>query len=285
MSVSVSTHPVVSRSVQQRKPGRGLAALARIEARRLLCHPVFLLGLALTLLFFNDAGDGATMESFGDGFAYLPMASGTLIAANLGALRSRRDRTEELYESLPRPRSARVAGQLLALLWTLPVSAALLLAALIDDSFTDGTLGNQFSPGADQLAQGPLMVLAFGAIGILLARIAPSAIAGAVMFVALIATAMPNFSPGGSWGAWLLPSTTNLIHDVFSVSCDRAATQPGCQQFVLLQYSISLHLVYVAGLTLLLAAGALIDRRRRLVLAALPVCVVALGVATRLAAG
>lgn len=284
MNASLPTLPVVSRSMPHR-PRRELAALARIEGRRLLGHPVFLLGVALTLLFFNDAGDGATMESFGDGFAYLPMASGTLIAANLGALRSRRDRTEELYESLPRPRSARVAGQLLALLWTLPVSAALLVAALIDDSLVDSTLGNQFSPGADQLAQGPLMVLAFGAIGIVLARIAPSAIAGAVMFVGLIATAMPNVAPGGSWGAWLLPSTTNLIHDVFSVSCDRAATQPGCQQFVLLQYSISLHLVYVAGLTLLLAAGALIDRRRRLVLAALPVCVVALGVATRLAAG
>jgi len=285
MSVSVPTHPVVSRNVRQRKAGRELAALARIEARRLLCHPVFLLGLALTLLFFNDAGDGATMESFGDGFAYLPLASGTLIAANLGALRSRRDRTEELYESLPRPRSARVAGQLLALLWTLPVSAALLVAALIDDSFVDSALGNQFSPAADQLAQGPLMVLAFGAIGILLARIAPSPIAGAVMFVALIATAMPNFSPGGSWGAWLLPSTTNLVNDVFAMECDRAATQPRCEQFVMSQYAITWHLVFVVGLTLLLAAGALVDRRRRLMLAALPVCVVALAVATRLAAG
>jgi len=280
-SVSPAVAIAAHRPARER-PRREVAALARIEGRRLLLHPVFLLGLALSMLFFRDEGNGATWEAFVDGFAYLPLACGTLVAANLGALRSRRDRTDELYESMPRPRSSRVAGQLLGLLWTLPIAGALMAAARIDNSFVVDNLGVLHAPSPGQLVQGPLMIITFGAIGILLARIAPSPIVGAVAVVALIAARLPGLIPAGSIGAWLVPIATDVFQYAPSTPCD-PGTSSGCHRVA--TSAIAWHLSYFFGLTLLAAAAAMIPRRRPLGFAAVAALAVALAAATRLAAG
>lgn len=284
MSSVAPTVPVVVRRLAAARLPADVAALARIEGRRLLTHPIFLVAAALTLLFFRDEGDGATLQQFLDGFGFLPLASATLIVAGLAALRSTRDRTDELYASLPRRRTSRAAGQLLALLWTLPVSVALMGAAVLDNRSASGVTGVPDVPGVVQLAQGPLMVLAFGALGILLARLAPSIVAGPLAVVALIATQLPGFPAGGSAG-WLLPTTTNLVRGVPSTGCDPA---PGSGADCLaLAYPVDLlawHEAYVVWFVLVVAAGALIAPRK-LAIAGLAALALAGAVATRLAAG
>ena len=279
MSAAAPGIPLASRGAA-RLPLAELRDLSRIEGRRLLCHPLFLFAAALTLLFFRDAGDGGTLEQFVGGFGFLPLASATLIVASLAALRSRRDGTDDLYASLPRRRTSRTAGQLLALLWTLPVTCVVLVAVLIDDRAADHSQSVLRMPGLDQLAQGPLMVVAFGAIGILLTRIVPSVIAAPLLVVALIALQFPGLV-GGGW-RWLLPSTSSLFHDGHFTVCDPG---PGCRQVHLFVLGpLTWHVVYVAAITLVIAGAALIPARR-LPIAGLSALAVAIAVATKLAAG
>lgn len=264
-----------------RRPSAELGALARIEGRRLVCHPAFLVGAALTLLFFRDQGDGATLSQFLDGFGWLPLGSATLIVASLAALRSRRDRTDELYASLPRRRATRTAGQLLGLLWTLPISIAFMAAALVDNRSVVDNPSVPYTPGIEQLATGPIMVLAFGAIGILLARLVPSVIAAPLLVVALVATQVPGFAPGGAVVAWMLPTMAHLAQ-VMHITCDPGG--PGCDSPAYEAGWIGWHLAYVVGLTLVVAAAALVPARR-LTAAGLTALALALAVGTKLAAG
>ncbi|MCA1698802.1 MAG: hypothetical protein LC790_07860, partial [Actinobacteria bacterium] len=71
-------------------------ALARIEGPRLIRHPVFLAGIALSVAF--SLSFAAASDVGGDYFALLgatllPLAIATLIVSNLAALRSRRSAT------------------------------------------------------------------------------------------------------------------------------------------------------------------------------------------------
>jgi hypothetical protein len=281
MSTAVSPVPVPAAG---RLPVRETGALGRIEGRRLLRHPLFLLGVALSLLFFRDEGDGATLAQFVDGLGWLPLAGGTLIAANLAALRSRRDRTEELYASLPNQRSTRVAGQLLGVLWTLPISAALMAAVVLDHSLFAAELGARPPLATVELVQGPLMVLAFGAVGILLARLAPSPIVGPIVVVALVASQVPGVVAGGGWVAWALPMSTHLIHAMETVPCPGIAVGD-CQTSGWSLSGNTWHAAYLVGLTLLAGVAAAVSWRRALPYAGLALLATALAVATKLAAG
>lgn len=271
----------ISLKANARPPAAELRALARIEGRRLVCHPVFLVGAALTLLFFRDEGDGATLSQFLDGFGWLPLGSATLIVASLAALRSRRDRTEELYASLPRRRSSRIAGQLLGLLWTLPVSVAFMAAALVDNRSVVDNPSVPYTPGFEQLATGPVTVIAFGALGILLARLVPSVIAAPLLVVALVATQVPGFAPGGSTVGWMLPTLAHLTQ-AMHVTCDPAG--PACTSPSYEAGWIGWHLAYVVGLTLVVATAALVPARR-LTAAGLTALAVALALGTKVVAG
>jgi hypothetical protein len=102
-----------------------VTALGRVEGRELLRHPVFLVGALLSVALMHAGWHGVYGDERGramllSGYGLLPLAAATAIAANLAALRSRRDGTDELYRALPRPRASRVGGQLVGLLWTLP---------------------------------------------------------------------------------------------------------------------------------------------------------------------
>jgi disulfide bond formation protein DsbB len=116
--------------VTRRRPSLEITALARIEGRRLLAHPFFVIGVLLSIAmvyaYWSIGLDPRLTGMLLSGYALLPLAAATAIAANLGALRSRRDNTDELYASLPRRRSTRAAGQLLGLAYTLPVCVVLL---------------------------------------------------------------------------------------------------------------------------------------------------------------
>jgi len=287
MSAMTPSLPIAERRIARRRPPAGAGALARIEGRRLLCHPVFLISVGLSLFYFRDEGDGATWQAFLDGWAFLPVAAGTLITANLAALRSRRDRTDELYGSLPAPRCVRIAGQMLGLLWAVPVCAALLAAAYIDNRYNADHLGALYTPGLVELAQGPALVIALGAIGILLARVAPSVIAGPLLIVAIFAAQVPGWNSPETWAAWLLPLAQRVaVESGASIPCEAGAAAPGCGEVIGYATSgLTWHLSYVVGLTLLAGAAALVGGRRPLAFAGLAALAVALAVGTKLAAG
>ena len=92
-------HAVPTRSV--------LLPLALVEARRLLLHPLTAIGLVLSALFVYQMADQTVGGSYMVlmGAAVYPLACTTMIAANAATLRSRRDRTAELYGTLPAPRT------------------------------------------------------------------------------------------------------------------------------------------------------------------------------------
>jgi len=277
MSAASPALPIGARRVA--RPPAELGGLARIEGRRLIFHPVFLVGLALSLLYLRDSVRYHDLQVFLGQWAFLPLAGGTLIAANLAALRSRRDGTDELYGSLPHPRSSRIAGQLLGLAWTLPVSSAVMAAAYIAS-------GAPYTPAIVELAQGPAMVVVSGTIGILLARMAPSSIVGALMIVAIYAAQSQTWESPGSWGAWLLPMRNDVaVGAGASIPCEPGAAVSGCGMVFVSVSGATWHLGYLVGVTLLAGVAALVRGRRPLAFAALAVMAALLAGATKLAAG
>jgi len=159
-------------------------ALARLEARRLLRHPSFLIGTALTVLLVDSAGYTNILPEV-DGSAVVALAVlgwATLIATNLAALRSRREGTEELFDSLPTPSTTRTAAHLVSGLAAVPV-AVLVLGGYIAYLVVDGSIG---SPNVAELMVGPLLVAGGAMLGVLAARWAPHPMVAPVVAVATI---------------------------------------------------------------------------------------------------
>src|SRR5215211_2976774 len=81
----------------------GIWALGRIEARRMLLHPSFLIGTAFGLLILRGAiGSGGSPDMAENltwlvGGTLIGMLVGTILTANVAALRPHRDRMQELF--------------------------------------------------------------------------------------------------------------------------------------------------------------------------------------------
>lgn len=164
-----------------------VVALGLREAWLLMRHPGVLVGIGLTVFAFMLASDedSATVLSE-DVAAFLPLlllAWGALIAVNLATLRSRRDGTDELFDSLPTPAPARTAGHLLSVLALVPMSAVYFVAWFLISSSAPAAVG---SPNLAVLAGGALMVVGAGVCGVLVARWVPTAAAGPVAVIATI---------------------------------------------------------------------------------------------------
>ena len=106
---------------------RSVLGLTRVEGRRLITHPVILVGPGLVLLIGARSPE-AFQFLFLSGLGYFAIGIGTFVAANLCASRSRRDRTEELLSSLPLRAADRTAAQLLSVAF--PVAAAAFCVAV-----------------------------------------------------------------------------------------------------------------------------------------------------------
>lgn len=155
-------------------PLRSAIALARFESRKLLRHPAFLIGVVLTpwMLLAATSDTGGTWLHYDIAMilGLVPLAWLTMVAANLGALRSRRHRTDDLLESLPTTPAARTVAHNLSALVTVPVSLAFLAVgtALLQAS---GDPTGVHRPV--ELGTGVLIVVGGGAVGVLLARWLP----------------------------------------------------------------------------------------------------------------
>jgi hypothetical protein len=170
-------------------PARVVGALARFEGRKLLESPVLLgsVALAMAVLFMAGTGDWAEVLDRVDVTAAVTLtilAWGVLLAANLAALRSRRDRTGELLASLPASARSRTTAQLLATTAVLPVAVALPAAWCLHAQFRyPATVG---SARPAEMAVAPLLLLGGGATGVLVARWLPTTLAGPAAVLATI---------------------------------------------------------------------------------------------------
>jgi hypothetical protein len=188
---------------------RTLGALALVEGWRLLRHPITLAGLAISVWWLTVDGRGflpvLDRADVTTAAAIAPLACGVLLAANQTALRSRRHGTEELYGTAPASPTTRTGAHLAALLGVVALAAVLAAAKLAWLAAAGGVR----APDPGEAAVGPALVALAGAIGVLLARWAPSPL---VAPVALLALAVGELWPSlYSWSGrdprylWLRP--------------------------------------------------------------------------------
>ena len=239
---------------------RAIVALARIEAVRLLRHPItiaaalFLAGLWVSGWFTNQANQFPVLQDVDRDTAFgvmVLLGGAALIAGNLAVLRAHRNGTTGLGDVLVLPYPLRTAAHLLALLPLAVLAAALTLAriAVLDIAPAAG------HPNPYELATGPVTVLLLGALGVLLGRLTRSAIAAPLALLAVLATliVIPLLSGGGT-ARWLQP-----------VVPQGEAVLPLPAPAYLMARPAGPHLAYLLGLTGLLAAAALLRSGTRAV--------------------
>ncbi len=284
----------VAKSRRRQRAGLIALPLACLEGWRLVRHPAFLAGTALSglisALMVRDNLGGAYQALMGAGA--IPLAAGTLLAVNLAALRSHRSDTDELYRPLPAPPAARTLAHLLSIGWA--VAAAVLLAAVgfvaLDaaDGLRVTSEGATAVPSPFELAQGPAAVGVLGAFGLVLARWVPHLAAGAVAVVGMLAgNLLLTSSTVHAAAAWLAPVvSTARPAPGSSWPCYYASPDPACGQLLGFETAAAgWHLVYLAGVVVLLGALALLreaPQRRILAVAAVGLAVAILGGAVQL---
>ncbi|MDP9342756.1 MAG: hypothetical protein M3Q23_11835 [Actinomycetota bacterium] len=175
-------------------PARAIVALARVEGTRLARHPAIIVTVAITFLQSAPAllSSDYTSEHNVGWLIQVPallISFGALLAANLQALKSRRDGSEELFQAAPLSPARRTLALALAAVWVMAVLTLLLLAGDVavraagKGAATD--TGQALFPLFD-LVQGPLLAGLFVVIGIAVARWFPNALAGPVTLVAMV---------------------------------------------------------------------------------------------------
>lgn len=210
-----------------------VVALALREAWLLVRHPGVVVGIGLTVFAFMLASDehSATVLSE-DLAAFLPLlllAWGALIAVNLATLRSRRDGTDELFDSLPTSAPARTAGHLLSVLALVPMSVVYYVAWFLISSSSPAAVG---SPNLAILAGGALIVVGAGVCGVFVARWVPTAAAGPAAVIATMVL-QSNFGHQDYRWRWLHFASGDGFNFTFDVGHD------------------GWHVVWLAGLVLL----------------------------------
>jgi hypothetical protein len=215
------------------------------ETRRMLSSPIVIGAFALTALISSRWGPTGIR-----GFDGLIFGLFIFLAANLAALRTRRDRTEELCESLPADATARTGGLLLAMAG--PGLAVALLTAGVW-ALNAGRIAAEEPLGIWEAAQGPLLVVLFGMLGVALARWFPFLQAALPGVVGL---AMVTGGLASSCGAAARCSTVWL-----GLWVNRAIDSGGT--FVGIRAgSAGWHAVYLSGLIVVVAVLAVARDRR-----------------------
>jgi hypothetical protein len=269
----------------------GVIALAVGETRRLLAHPAFLAGLALTAVTVGVGlgRDGQAQAFLLMGLAVLPMALGTFVATNLAAMRSRRAGTEELLDTLPAGHAVRTGAQTLAPLAAVVIAVAVLAAAYLlfgaGEGLVVGLDGTRHRPHLAELAQGPLLVAMLGVLGVALGRLVALPLLAALLLVVVVFAEVPlaAWTPDSAW-RWVVP----LANDIVAVPDTWQACEPGSSSMCgevdhFDTAGMAWHLLALAGIAA--AAAGIALSARRAVRAALAGGALLLLVATVAAAG
>ncbi len=265
MSVAVDV-PAAARLASRRRR-RAVWALAGVEGRRLLRHPLVLAGAVASLAVFGkDTWSQAPVLQFDDVLlvgTMLWFAAGVFLAANLAALRSRRHRTDELYEGMPVERSERVLGHLLSIAWPAAAAAVLVGGQLLYLV----ALGSVGTPSTLELLACPAIVAVLGALGVFLAVWLPSTFVAAV--VAVVVAAAQVVLLGQAAAGVQITLTGHMILGQPRVAW-LGLWVPEIAAPEVLSRPTAWHLVYFLALAGALGAGSLVRldaRRARAVLA------------------
>ncbi len=220
-------------------------SLAWVEGRRLLWHPIALVGFGLSVIALTVARSADPGQSFvdltGGGSPGLWLPPAVFFAANLCASRSRRSGTDEMYAAAPMGRDARTAAQCAAGLF--PATAALVLVVFAAVYLTLTGVGVTPEPTPAELLLLPLSVAGAAALGVMVARWLPWRGAVMVVFVALVAISVGVNSGVSPW--WLSYVYLADFHDE-KLTIFRVAG------------SSLWHAVYLVGLVTMAVIGALL---------------------------
>jgi len=253
--------------------GRAVVVLARVEAVRLLRHPVVLLALAaLAAWWLLPWATGVAWrslpvlheEDWATAYAAMPAALAALVAGNLAVLRAHRHGTEEFYGVRLVPRWGRTTAHLLAVVPLAVIIGAAAVAHMLALSTVPAAVG-RVNPA--ELATGPALVLLLGAAGVLLGRLVPTpAVAPLAVVVVLFVTytGVVGRGPGSTNGpARWLGLIVEPLGNEFGLTPDLLARPAGW------------HAAYLTALAVLVAGVALLrDRGPRLPVAAVLVLAV-----------
>jgi len=231
-------------------------ALARVEGRRLIAHPLFVLGMAVSILFTvvgGSDGGGGLMALSGGIFLFVGAGLWTFVVACLATSRERRDGAEDFYLGQPMAPRLRIEAALLSTAWPALAGTALIAVAAITIAGPDLTLdsGDHHRPLRPlELAQGPVYLMFVGCLGVFVGswtKRAYPALLGAVIL----------FMPPVAWLPWFVYGD-DVSRDVWDRDWLAGA-------------AVGWHVVGIAGLAALAAAGAMArhDRRPRVALIAL----------------
>jgi hypothetical protein len=179
--------PLPGRLVAARPVRALVPALARQEARRLLLHPLTLIGFAVFLVIatttvFQDQGPRPAYETTNMGLTFFPGLL-LVLAANLVATRDRRADSEELLAPLPGRAEERLLAQALASLAPAATGLVGVLALhawyVADERYVE-------SPTPWHLVAGPVTLVGACLFGLMLGVWLPVRAAGVIGLVALV---------------------------------------------------------------------------------------------------
>jgi hypothetical protein len=246
---------VVLDDPQHRRPAtarRLLGALARIESRRIVLHPAFVLGLLGSIFTLWQQREGDLQQYWMlVGQASTTVGAMTFLVGFLNAARVRRDDAEELYAAFPATAGARTGGILLSLWAAAAVTAAIVAVAWLLEVGPDGEILVALEPLRPSLlepAQAPLVVAAFGALGVCFGRWTPHTALAPLLTLAIgtgpiawsipwvFLGTVPYLPPDHTWlvgpPGWHLLFLTGVIVTAGALALLRDARRPAT--FVLL---------------------------------------------------
>jgi hypothetical protein len=210
MSTVQMTAPPVVDAGPRGGGARAVLALARFEARRLLLSiPVvvaFVAYVAWIVWRTRSSWDGYPALQDADRATQggpLLVGLAVLVSANFAVLRSARHGTESQFAILVVAPWRRTVAHVLAVVPAVALTALCVAGQFAWEAAKDGAVGGG-SPA--ELLVGPLTVLLFGALGVLLARVLRSPLAAPLLVVCLLFTLVLGTGPGGTGGlSWLSP--------------------------------------------------------------------------------
>lgn len=232
---------------------RAVMPLARAENRRLVRHPMFIIGIVLTplMLWAATIADHTSGEhwhglSSGVALALVPLGWFTIVATNLLALRPARTGMAELFATLPAPQPVRTAGALSAIAAAVTAAAILATGWVILLGARGGTVG---SPRWAEIGAGGLVVAGAVTVGVAVGRWLPFAAFGVVAAVA-VTVIQARFLDDTTW-PWNMPHS----HPVrfLGFLAERTAVGDPALEIRPAWW----HLVYLAALITLMCAVAL----------------------------
>ena len=191
-------------------------ALARVEGRRLLLHPIFVLGVVYFIfvaIVFGRQDARTAVIALGGGFAWITIAT-TFLAAFLATSREQRDGAQDTYSAQPATPRLRTEAALLSIGFAGLAGAALVALAVVALEGLDGQIiVRDQLPEVRllELAHAPLYLMVGGTLGVLIGswtqRLPVAALSAIMLFAppALLSRSLATVDTAGGLFGLVVP--------------------------------------------------------------------------------